>query len=222
MLGAFKVFRIRMPKATLSAPLPAKQDRSRKTRDALLAAGWKLLTKNPWDRLSVNDIVAAAGSSVGSFYSRFADKDSYFEALAAEYLERRRTQMQTLFAGLNSKVDYVDAVVMDVYNHVIGSRNFWHAAIIRGVSFPDFWGPFREAGLRRIKEFLRLRSEELGRPLTAQEIRDIRFAFQMVNGVINNGILNRPGPIMLETREFEAALVRSFRAIAGMRQDKTG
>ena len=205
-----------MQKATLSAPLPAKQNRSRKTRDALLAAGWKLLAKSSWDQISVNDIVAAAGSSVGSFYSRFTDKDSYFEALAAEWLARRRTQMQELFGSLNSADDYVDAVIMDVYSHVFGSRNFWHAAIIRGGSAPEFWGPFRESGLRRIKEFLRLRTEEVGRPLTAQEIRDIRFAFQMVNGVINNGILNRPGPIMIETREFEVALLRSFRAVAGL------
>jgi hypothetical protein len=124
--------------------------------------------------------------------------------------------MTELFGTLNSTDDYVDAVIMDVYSHVIGSRNFWHAAIIRGVGVPEFWGPFRESGLRRIKEFLRLRTDEVGRTLTAQEIRDIRFAFQMVNGVINNGILNRPGPIMIETREFEVALVRSFRAVAGM------
>ena len=78
-----------MPKVSLSSPLPAKQNRSRKTRDALLAAGWKLLAKTSWDQLSVNDIVAEANSSVGSFYSRFADKDSYFDSLASQWLERR-------------------------------------------------------------------------------------------------------------------------------------
>ena len=119
-------------------------------------------------------------------------------------------------AGLSSADDYVDAVIMDVYRSVVGSRHFWHAAIIRGVKVPEFWVPFRESGLRRIKECIRLRTEELGRELSAQEIRDIRFAFQMVNGVINNGILNRPGPIMLETREFEVALLRSFRAVAAV------
>ena len=205
-----------MRKATLSTPLPAKQSRSRRTRDALLAAGWKLLAKTSWDRLSVNDIVAAADSSVGSFYSRFADKDSYFDSLASEWLERRRTQTQALYDRLKCTDDYVDAVVMDVYRSVLGSRHFWHAAIIRGVSVPEFWVPFRESGLRRIKEFIRLRTEELGRELSAQETRDIRFAFQMVNGVINNGILNRPGPIMIETRDFEVALLRSFRAVAGL------
>lgn len=182
----------------------------------MLAAGWKLLAKTSWDRLSVNDIVAAAESSVGSFYSRFTDKESYFDSLASEWLERRRAQTQELYARLQCTDDYVDAVVMDVYRSVVGSRNFWHAAIIRGVNVPEFWVPFRESGLRRIKEFIRLRSDELGRALSAQETRDIRFAFQMVNGVINNGILNRPGPIMLETREFEVALLRSFRAVAGL------
>lgn len=203
-------------KVTLSTPLPAKQNRSRKTRDALLAAGWKLLAKTSWDRLSVNDIVAEAESSVGSFYSRFADKESYFDSLASEWLERRRTQTQEMYGRLQCTDDYVDAVVMDVYRSVIGCRHFWHAAIVRGVNVPEFWVPFRDSGLRRIKEFIRLRSDELGRALSAQETRDIRFAFQMVNGVINNGILNRPGPIMLETREFEVALLRSFRAVAGL------
>jgi AcrR family transcriptional regulator len=192
------------------------QKRSRETRDALLAAGWKLLTKNTWDQLSVNDIVAAADSSVGSFYSRFADKDSYFDSLASQWLERRRGETGALYARLKCTDDYVEAVIIDVYTSVLGSRNFWHAAIIRGVGVADFWIPFRESGLRRIKEFLRLRSEELDRTLSAEEVRNVRFAFQMVNGVINNGILNRPGPIMIETREFEVALVRSFKAVAGL------
>jgi AcrR family transcriptional regulator len=205
-----------MRKVRLSEPLPAKQRRSRETRDALLAAGWTLLATTSWDRLSVNDLVAEAESSVGSFYSRFADKDSYFDSLASQWLERRRAETLALFGRLNSSDDYVDAIIMDVYRSVLGSRNFWHAAIIRGVGVPDFWVPFRESGLRRIKEFLRLRSEELDRTLSDEEIRNIRFAFQMVNGVINNGILNRPGPIMIETREFEVALVRSFKAVAGL------
>ncbi|HEY4338603.1 MAG TPA: TetR/AcrR family transcriptional regulator [Steroidobacteraceae bacterium] len=206
-----------MGKVRLSAPLPAKQKRSRETRDALLAAGWKLLTKSTWDQLSVNDIVAAARSSVGSFYSRFADKDSYFDSLASQWLERRRAETGVLYGRLKCTDDYVDALIMDVYKSILGSRNFWHAAIIRGVGVADFWVPFRESGLRRIKEFERLRGEELARTLSAEEIRNIRFAFQMVNGVINNGILNRPGPIMIETREFEVALIRSFRAVAGLR-----
>jgi AcrR family transcriptional regulator len=103
-----------MRKVRLSAPLPAKQKRSRETRDALLAAGWKLLANTSWDRLSVNDIVAEARSSVGSFYSRFADKDSYFDSLASQWLERRRTETGALYERLKCTDDYVDALTMDV------------------------------------------------------------------------------------------------------------
>lgn len=203
-------------KVTLSAPLPAKQKRSRQTRDALLAAGWKLLSKTDWDRLTVNDIVAVANSSVGSFYSRFADKDSFFDSLAAQWLERRHAQTKALFDGLDCTDDYVNAVVMDIYRSLANNRNFWRAAILRGVAVPEFWVPFSDTRLYRTAEFTRLRADELGRALSAQEIRNIRFAFQMMYGVVNNSILNRPGPIMIETREFELALVHGFRAVAGI------
>jgi hypothetical protein len=38
----------------------------------------------------------------------------------------------------------------------------------------------------------------------------------MANGVINNGIINRPGPLLPGTPEFEAALVHGFKAVSGL------
>src|SRR3569832_1959220 len=58
--------------------LPVKQDRAQKTRDRLLAAGFKLLRRKHFDELSVADIARSAGCAVGSFYLRFVDKDQYF------------------------------------------------------------------------------------------------------------------------------------------------
>lgn len=204
-----------MTESKLGAPLPAKQKRSQQTRDQLLAAGWRLLARNPWDQIGVNDIVAAAKSSVGSFYSRFADKESFFDSLALQYLERRRQSSEALIRELDPAGDYVSAVVMYVYDGVTTNRHFWFAAILKGVRVPGFWDPFRELGLLLGQGFLKGRSAQLGRALTAEEVRNIRFAFQMMNGVINNALINRPGPIMIETREFQTALVRGFRAVAG-------
>jgi hypothetical protein len=39
----------------------------------------------------------------------------------------------------------------------------------------------------------------------------------MANGLINNSIINRPGPIMLGTPEFESELVRGLKAVADIR-----
>src|SRR5579864_3374004 len=61
--------------------LPAKQARSRVTRDRLLAAGRQLLDRGAFEATSIADIASAAGCSVGAFYHRFADKEAFFAAL---------------------------------------------------------------------------------------------------------------------------------------------
>src|SRR5262245_18528357 len=71
-----------------SFSLPVTQSRSQKTRDRLLAVGFKLLRRKDFDALSVADIARAAGCAVGSFYQRFFDKDQYFYAQS----EMRRAQ----------------------------------------------------------------------------------------------------------------------------------
>lgn len=200
----------------LATPLPAKQTRSRKTRDALIAAGWKLLARRPWEEVTINDIVKTAGVSVGSFYTRFADKDAYFESLAAEFVARRSAQRMRDLEKLNGNADYVAHVVLDSYRTTLKNQHFWRAALARGAANPTFWKPFRELGLRVMGMVLQLRATELGRPLTEEESRHILFAFQMANGLINNSIVNRPGPILPGTPEFEVELVRGLKAVAGM------
>src|SRR5215471_12340944 len=94
------------PPPGLRSPLPTKQARSRKTRDALIAAAWKLLEAHPWQVISINDIVKVAGCSVGAFYSRFADKEALLEALASEWLAERWAEREQGFAALGPDADY--------------------------------------------------------------------------------------------------------------------
>lgn len=199
----------------LARPLPAKQARSRRTRDALIAAGWKLLAKQPWDETTIGDLVNVAGVSVGSFYTRFEDKDTFFESLAVEWIERRVQTRAAYFSELGPGSDFASAIVLDTYRVTMQNRHFWRAALVRGAARPEFWKPFREAGLLAIQRVIELRAQSLRRELGPDEIRHLRFAFQMANGLINNSIMNRPGPIMPGTPEFETELVRGFKAVAG-------
>ena len=199
----------------LAAPLPAKQARSRKTRDALIAAGWKLLRRQPWDGITINDIVAAADVSVGSFYTRFKDRDAFFESLAAEWIEKSRAQRSESLGKLKTGDDYLAAAILGTYRGILEDQHFWRAALVRGASEPLFWRPFRDTGLMVIDRILALRQAEIGRTLRDDEILHIRFAFQMANGLINNSIVNRPGPILPDTPEFETELVRGLKAVAG-------
>jgi AcrR family transcriptional regulator len=204
------------PASKLRSPLPTKQARSAKTRDALIAAAWKLLQSHPWQAISIGDLVKAAGCSVGAFYSRFADKEALLEALATAYLEQRWTEREEGFASLGADVDYAAYAILSSYHQIMRHQNFWHAALIKGASDPHFWEAFRGSGQRLMQLTIECREQRIGRKLSAREIQHLRFAFQMANGAINNGIVNRPGPLLPGTPEFEAELVRGFKAVAGL------
>ena len=204
------------PLGSLRRPLPTKQDRSRRTRDALIAATWKLLQAQPWPAISINEIVRLASSSVGAFYSRFTDKEALLEALAAQWLEERWLQRTAGFASLQPDEDFAAYAILSSYRHLLRYQNFWRAVLVKGATDPVFWEPFRASGRETIQLTIDCHKQRSGRELTVEEIEHIRFAFQMCNGVINNGIVNRPGPLLPGTPAFEAALVRGFKAVSGL------
>ena len=72
-------------KQPMSAPAggvhSAKQARSQLKHQALLQAGRRLLHTQDLGTLSVAQLTRDAGMAVGSFYSRFADKDAWFAEL---------------------------------------------------------------------------------------------------------------------------------------------
>ncbi|MCU1451867.1 MAG: regulatory protein TetR [Acidimicrobiales bacterium] len=79
----------RIPRPVI-APIPASshdrpmRPRGEQTRRRLLDAGAQVLPARGYHDARVDDIVAAAGVSHGSFYRYFDDKDDFFRALAQE------------------------------------------------------------------------------------------------------------------------------------------
>lgn len=72
-----------------SSVIAPRQGRSLATLNRLLDAAENLLNERSLEEITVADIVARAGSSVGSFYARFPTKD----ALVIALLERFHRQM---------------------------------------------------------------------------------------------------------------------------------
>jgi hypothetical protein len=58
-------------------------------------------------------------------------------------------------------------------------------------------------------------TERIRRPLTSTEDANVRFAFQIALGTINNAIINRPGPIFMGQAAFIDNLARAFRLVSG-------
>ena len=78
-----------------SAP---KRQRGRERQQALVEAGLRLTDTRRWSEVTVGDIAAEIDCSVGTFYTRFRNKDAYFavlQTLLAEVLTQRLEAFHT-------------------------------------------------------------------------------------------------------------------------------
>lgn len=192
--------------------LPAKQARSRATRDALVRAGRDLCEIKDFDELSVAEIAAAAGCSVGSFYSRFSDKDGFFRALVGDADRREEAEAQEL---PHDPKQAIDALLAEVIARTLAGyrrrRGLIRAAIRRSMIEPALWEPYRRRGQQHADRLVaRLKRAFPGDG--GLESR-VRFACQMLYGTLNNAVLIAPGPLQLDDAALEGELLRAFRKL---------
>ena len=74
--------------------------RAARTRAALIAAGFELLVKRPIDAIPIDDVVAQAKVSKGSFFNHFADKQTFADAIAVEV----RLELEALVGRANAGI----------------------------------------------------------------------------------------------------------------------
>jgi AcrR family transcriptional regulator len=192
-----------------SGILPAKQARSRATRDALIEAGRRLVEEKDFDALAVAEIAAAARCSVGAFYFRFVDKDGFFRALLEDMLTDGTAPLNALHrAPAEQFVAQVVTLTVQWYRR---RRGLLRAAIRRSMSEPKIWQPLQQRG-HAVADMLVQHLAKPGAEHAALE-RRIRFALQVLYGTLNNTILLAPGPLQLGDKDFEAELLQVFRRI---------
>lgn len=75
-----------------------RQSRSRRTLERIVEAAERLLADREFEALTVQEIVARAGVSVGAFYARFETKDALLPLLASRYYDDAVEATATRFA----------------------------------------------------------------------------------------------------------------------------
>jgi len=194
--------------------LAAKQRRSQITYDKLIAAGFRLLEQRELDAVPVAEIAERAGYSVGAFYARFKNKEDFHHALVRHHVAERLIALERILTEISDE-ELLSAYFTNVVNTLWRNRFFWRACLFCSIQDPRFWEPFRDM-FRIISDRLVARaSQRAGRDLTNTEEMDIRFALQVTNGAINNGMINRPGAASIEDPDFIERLERAFRAVSG-------
>jgi AcrR family transcriptional regulator len=197
-----------------SPELRIRQKRGQVTFDALIDTAFALLADREFDEISIADLAQKAGYSVGAFYARFRSKDELFDAMVLQHVQNRRKVRQAQFEETNDETllhDLLDETV----HYYWGRRRFWRAALIRSIREPEFWAPMRKLSHEFADALLGRFGARAGRALTKAEQANVRFAVQLAFGLINNTILNRPGPFFLEQGLFIENLVRAFKLVSG-------
>jgi AcrR family transcriptional regulator len=188
------------------------QRRGQKTYDALIATGFKLLEHRELESLPIAELAQKAGYSVGAFYARFRSKDEFFDAMIAHHLKQRKTARDRIFATAADDT-LISELIEDLVTSYWKRRRFWRAALMRSMRDPEFWEPIRRHGHDLANALIARIAKQRKLPEAAET--NIRFAFQIALGTINNTIINRPGPIFMGQELFVKNLARAFRLVSG-------
>lgn len=194
----------------------AKQSRSQLKHQALLEAGRRLLDAHDLGALSVAQLTRAAGMSVGSFYSRFEDKDAWFAELLRVTGEQALVDTQALLLGARfARADDARKVAL-IVRHIVEihrrHRGIFRAAHSDSARSQLYWPQLHGYGQRLADAVYQALAARLRRVPPAQRRLRVGIALQLVFGTLVNAVLHNPGPIGLHDKRMQAELSRVFLA----------
>lgn len=203
------------------AALP-RQQRGRDRQQALIEAGLQLTAARDWADVTVGDIAAAIGCSVGTFYTRFHDKDSYFAVLLALVCELLQQRADAFFAAPERVEEdapaFLRAWVALACQSFALHRGLYAAAVLdlrRRPAKEAASTPLIQLRDRSREQFLAAMARwPAGRGAAAQA--RLRFAHQMLQGVLINAVLTDPGPLKLDDPGFARELTAALEAYLGL------
>ena len=192
------------------------QSRSRESTETLLEIGRRLIEQRGVDDCSMNEVAAAAGSSVGALYFRFGNKERFVSEVMRRQVDDTAKQIPIFLAEIEAKATSPSEVIEAAINWFVlefgKNRGLLRAQIRRALDNPQEWQPFQQIGRDLVDGAIAIieRLPELKQDDEWQ--RGVRVAMQMVLGTLNNIVINRPGPLDLSddatSRELSRAAIR--------------
>lgn len=198
---------------------PPRQRRAKETEQALLAAGRELLAQRDFTAVSVAQIAAACQVSVGAFYGRFRDKMAYFDALrSVVMLETEESVDRYLDKDRWNDVpprEIVEKVMRFLVAGCHNNRGVIRASLKHSTTRPEEWLPHQKNGQEIVDRLVTLLVPHLSGAADEAELR-VRFAMQMVYGMIVSAVLTDPGPLALDDERLPEELTRMVTSYLGL------
>ena len=213
----------RSPAPDLRWVRPPRQQRSQDTLDRILDAAEALVAEKGFADATVAEVARRAGSSVGSFYTRFKDKEGLLYALYERYFEQATATADAALdparwdgAGIAEILRTVMRFLVEVYRERAG---LIRAFVQRNHSDAAFQA--RQERLshyvnERLSALLLARAGEIAHPDPARAAAfGLTFAASTIESVVLFGEL-RSSHLALSDDELATELVRAFLAYLGV------
>lgn len=180
---------------------PGTQKRSKELVDRLFATAFELLRERDFDELTIDEMCAKAGATVGSFYARFDNKSAFVVALQHLVFERTmRSLSADRAAGRVPLADLETFVAWLCHGTVVWFQRyegFIRASSKRGSVDPSAWEPLRSLGVEKADWCLPLFRQLVGTQAGHGFELSVRSSLQVLHGTLNNIVLVDPGPLRL-------------------------
>ncbi|QWU18222.1 TetR/AcrR family transcriptional regulator [Paenibacillus sophorae] len=145
-----------------------RQDRSIKTKDAIVQAAAKLFSEKGYHRTNTKQIAAAAGVSTGSFYSYFTDKRDVFLDVLKIHSEAMQAHVDATVAQLNAKeldkrliISHMIESLIQSHTPYISFHRELSLLLLSDEVVKEVMESQYDVGRRKTLEFLKLSSDEL-------------------------------------------------------------
>ena len=167
----------------------------------LLRVGLRRLERDGIDGLSMSDVAAEAGSSIGALYFRFGDKDQFVGAILAHALGETRDDMAALLDSAEAENwpigRIIEAWVAAMIDVVRKRRPLLRTVIRQALARPEAILPILTlvTDVRERLIAILTRSGEF--PDKAEAQRRLRVAAQLVHGALTTMIIGEPKPLAL-------------------------
>jgi len=204
---------------------PPRQARSRDKLARMLDAAEALLEEQSFEQLGVAEVTARASAAVGTFYSRFADKEALLTALYERHLSELHA---TTSAMLDPKrwqgtplAEVLRAIVAFTVSYHRRHRGLLRALVLRSHARPDGRYASRSERSRstvaRVARLVAARAEEVGHPMPRQAAA---LGFLSLLGAVRERILFRDSVgrvVAVSDRRLAEELTRQFMAYLEVR-----
>ncbi|MCB9587458.1 MAG: TetR/AcrR family transcriptional regulator [Polyangiaceae bacterium] len=200
----------------LSSVSRPKQARSQRTLERLLDAAEQLILEQGLVEVSIPEIVARAGSSVGGFYGRFKDKDALMRALEERFLARVGSLLEEVTRperwedkSLEQTIAGLLEVMVQVYSD---AGPLLRAFVAHAARSQKVWRDGRRLRGQATRHFIELGLRHADQITHPEPAKALELGLQMVFGVLQQKAIL--GDVRVQQRALSnAELVEEFTSV---------